>query len=249
MSAQDISGNAPVVLACVLPREPLPEQAEAFLRFSPRIALRARAPWAVFLDLRGIHAPHLELKLAVTLERLGLAGAGPLTGRGPQPSSALIAAAGSPALTPESAASIDWLLDPFGSKTHSQKPGAGSSSSLRSASARMRILRGSRFRHSVPALGAREWSWLAGSPKAARELRPSSGPCLFHPKGSRRARPLTLTSRFRQPTKTSCSSPGACSIGSASGSRRAPCGPRHSRSRSNLRTPRSLPGLRSRTST
>lgn len=117
MSAQDFSGNAPVVLACVLPREPLPEQAEAFLRFSPRIALRARAPWAVFLDLRGIHAPHLELKLAVTLERLGLAGAGPLTGRGPQPSSALIAAAGSPTLTPESpesADSIDWLLDPFG---------------------------------------------------------------------------------------------------------------------------------------
>lgn len=120
MSAENFSGTEPVVLACVLPKEPTPEQAEAFLRFSPRIALRARAPWAVFLDLRGIRAPHLELKLAVTLERLGLGT--PLTARAPQPSAALIAAAAAAGAAPAApadsppltATSIDWLLDPFG---------------------------------------------------------------------------------------------------------------------------------------
>jgi hypothetical protein len=65
------------VLACVLPKQPTPAQAEVFLRFSPRIALRASPPWAVLLDLRGIREsvrnPRLlELKIHVALERLGL---------------------------------------------------------------------------------------------------------------------------------------------------------------------------------
>jgi len=99
------------------------------LRFTPRIALRARAPWAIFLDLRETE-PALGLKIQVTLERLGIAphARGHALGHasyqfawGEHPSQALIAAAtASPVLSAES---IDWLLDPFGVLA----PGQGSS--------------------------------------------------------------------------------------------------------------------------
>jgi hypothetical protein len=70
MSAEDPCNDT--VLACILPDRIAPAQAEVFLRFSPRIALRAREPWAVLLDLRGIRSPRLPLKIRAALQRLGI---------------------------------------------------------------------------------------------------------------------------------------------------------------------------------
>ncbi len=118
MSAEDRCRHS--VLACILPDRLGPEQAEVFLRFSPRIALRRRTPWAVFLDLRGIRSPHLPLKIRAALERLGIEGKLGI-GLGPSPGDALLGAlAPSPEMRLD-ARTIDLLLDPFGMEPASRE--------------------------------------------------------------------------------------------------------------------------------